>query len=255
MLIFEKMPAVMSEIGSISKDRTNPVQGYPFRGIDDIYQAFQGVLAKHCVFCTTNVLEMTREERTSRNGTTLLYTILKVQYTFHASDGSNVSCIVAGEAMDSGDKGVPKALSSAMKYCFLQTFCIPTAETKDTECETHEVTPKVKPVVVFEGQIDLNPTEPEPEKVFHTDEEMLSNAQLGRIHKEFIKLGYEEPEKDGDFTPHLTAERQRRLADTARMLKLDGRLETTKDLSKSLADILIKKLIEMNKVKKGNDNE
>lgn len=59
-----------------------------------------------------------------------------------------------GEAMDSGDKSCNKAMSAAQKYAFLQIFCIPTEEPKDTENETHSgVLPKKE-----------QPKQPEPAK-------------------------------------------------------------------------------------------
>ena len=84
-------------------------------------------------------------ERTYRNGTTLIYRVLKVQYTFHADDGSGVDVVTVGEGMDSGDKAANKAMSAAQKYAFLQTFCIPTEEQKDSEVDHYEVAPKNAP--------------------------------------------------------------------------------------------------------------
>lgn len=137
--IFAAMSQVMAEIGPISKARSNTMQNYKFRGIDDIYNAIQGPLSRHGVFCTPEVLEEKREERQTRDGKgVLIYTILKIRYTFHASDGSNVSAVVIGEAMDSSDKSANKAMSAAQKYAFLQIFNIPTEEEKDTEHSHHE---------------------------------------------------------------------------------------------------------------------
>jgi hypothetical protein len=48
--------------------------------------------------------------------------------------------------MDSGDKASNKAMSVAYKYAFMQIFCIPTEEEKDTEYKSPEVKPKDKPV-------------------------------------------------------------------------------------------------------------
>ena len=135
--IFKKIPLVMSDIGSISKNKINPQQGYKFRGIDDVYLAVNAALSKHGVFCAPTVLKMSREERQTKAGGTLLYTILDIKYTFYASDGSSFDCVTVGEAMDSGDKSCNKAMSAAQKYAFFQVFSIPTEEPKDTELETH----------------------------------------------------------------------------------------------------------------------
>lgn len=139
MEIFKKIPLVMAEIGAIGKDRKNAQQGYSFRGIDDIYNAVNSALAKHGVFCVPSVEDMKREDRQAKTGGNLNYTILTMKYTFYASDGSFVEVKTVGEAMDSSDKSCNKAMSAAQKYAFLQVFCIPTEEPKDTENETHEV--------------------------------------------------------------------------------------------------------------------
>ncbi len=145
--IFELIPLVMSEVGAIEKNRKNTQgSGYMFRGIDDVYEALQPVLHKHGVFFVPTVLESTREDRTSKAGGGLIYTVLKIKYTFFAKDGSHFETVVVGEAMDSGDKSANKAMSAGLKVACLQIFCIPTQETdKDTENHSPEVKPKGAP--------------------------------------------------------------------------------------------------------------
>lgn len=143
--IFSAIPKVMSEIGAIGKDRKNQMQGYNFRGIDDVYNTVQPALIKHGVFVLPEVIDQKREERTNTKGTTLLYTILTVRHRFVAADGSSVACVTVGEAMDSGDKSANKAMSAAMKYAIIETLCIPTEEDNDTENHTHHVAPKAAP--------------------------------------------------------------------------------------------------------------
>ena len=73
----------------------------------------------------------------------MTHAVLKVKYTFYASDGSNVSCLVIGEAMDSADKAASKAMSIAFKYACFQMLCIPTEDTApDPDAEYHEKAPK-----------------------------------------------------------------------------------------------------------------
>lgn len=142
-LIYGAMASIMKATGAISKDRKNQQgSGYMFRGIDDVYNSVHSILADNGVFCTPEVLETKREERTSNSGANLIYTMVKVKYTFWAQDGSSVTAITIGEGFDSGDKSSNKAMSGAQKYLFLQTFCIPTKEEKDSENETPEVAPR-----------------------------------------------------------------------------------------------------------------
>lgn len=141
MNIYESISACMKEIGAIGKDSKNITQGFMFRGIDAVMNAINPALVKNKIFIVPEVLEQTREERTNTKGTTLLYSIIKVKYTFYAEDGSSISATVIGEGMDTGDKATNKAMSIAFKYACFQVFCIPTEEMKDADYESHEVEP------------------------------------------------------------------------------------------------------------------
>ena len=140
--IFGLVGQAMREIGAIGKESRNQQQGFMYRGVDAVYNALNPVMSKLGLFMTPEVLEQTREERVNKNGTTLLYSILKMKYTLYAPDGSNVSCVVIGEGMDSGDKASNKAMSVAFKYACFELFCIPTEEMVDPDSEVHEVQPK-----------------------------------------------------------------------------------------------------------------
>lgn len=126
----------MSEGYAITKDKRNQTQGFMYRGIDDVMNTFQPLLAKHHVFVVPEVIEQQRMERTTGKDRTLLYAILKMRYTFYAEDGSSISAVVIGEGMDSGDKASNKAMSVAMKYAMFQVFCIPTEEMADPDADT-----------------------------------------------------------------------------------------------------------------------
>lgn len=142
--IYRVIPKIMAEVGAIEKGRNNKQQDYRFRGIDDVYFALQPLLAKHGVFYAPRVTKESRTEKSSRNGGTLFYTILTMDFTFYAVDGSSFVCTTVGEAMDSGDKSTNKAMSAALKYALLQVFCIPTEEPKDSENDSPEVSNGVR---------------------------------------------------------------------------------------------------------------
>ncbi len=140
--IYEAIAGAMGEIKAVGKNQKNEKQGYSYRGIDDIANEMHSILSKHKIFITPDILEHIREERETLKGTNLIYSIIKVKYTFWTVDGSSVSCTVIGEGMDSGDKATNKALATAYKYALTQIFCIPTAEAKDSETDSPEI--KVK---------------------------------------------------------------------------------------------------------------
>lgn len=137
--IYKAISDIMNEIGVVGKTSKNTQQGFMYRGIDSVMNAINPALVKHKVFIVPEVLEQIREERQSSRGGTLLYSICKMKYTFYADDGSNISAVVIGEGMDSGDKATNKAMSIAFKYACFQVFCIPTEEMIDPDAECHNV--------------------------------------------------------------------------------------------------------------------
>lgn len=140
MNIYQSITQIMKEVPAIGKEQTNKQQGFKFRGIDDVMNALQPLLAKNKVFIVPEILEQTREERTTKTGSNLIYSICKIKYKFYAEDGSFIEAITIGEGMDSGDKATNKAMAIAMKYALFQVFCIPTEEMKDPDGETPEPT-------------------------------------------------------------------------------------------------------------------
>lgn len=164
MNIYEAITAIMNEGYAISKAKKNAQQGFMYRGIDDVMNTFQPLMAKNHIFVVPEVLEHTREERTTGKGATLLYSILRVKYTFFADDGTSVSAVVIGEGMDSGDKASNKAMAVAMKYAMFQTFCIPTEDMTDPDGETPPPsTPKAqtpKPALEPPTEPDVTPAPP-----------------------------------------------------------------------------------------------
>ena len=145
--IYSLIGQAMRKIGAIGKDSVNTQQKYRFRGIDAVYNALNPVMSELGLFICPEILDHRREERETQNvyngevkKTILKYSILTIKYTIYAPDGSNVSCVVVGEGMDSGDKASNKAMSVGLKYACFQLFMIPTEEMIDPDAETHEVT-------------------------------------------------------------------------------------------------------------------
>lgn len=137
--IYQSIISAMAEIEPIAKGRKNQQQGFIYRGIDEIMNELQPILKNNGMFVVPEVLQMLREEKQTKSGGTLLYSVLTMKYTFYAADGSSVSAVVIGEGMDSGDKASNKAMAVAMKYALLQVFCIPTDDAKDPDAESHLV--------------------------------------------------------------------------------------------------------------------
>jgi ERF superfamily len=185
--IYGQISKVMAGVSAIGRDRTNTQQNYKFRGIDDVYNALNHVLAEHCVFTVPTVLEERTEDRPSRSGGALIYRVLKIQYRFYADDGSFVESVVIGEGMDSGDKASNKAMAVAHKYALLQVFAIPTEEPKDPENESPQVADK-KPASSSQRKYQRRQVTPPAEPVTVSLITPKVKRQLNEAYKAFDTL-------------------------------------------------------------------
>lgn len=136
--IYAAMVAVMADIEPIGKAQENREQHFRYRGIDDVYNMLQPLMAKHGVFMTINVRDRAVTERSTKAGNAMQCVALTVDYAFFHTDGSFVECTVIGEGRDTADKATNKAMAAAHKYALLQTFCIPTDGQDDPDRETPE---------------------------------------------------------------------------------------------------------------------
>lgn len=146
-LIFAAMLAVKAQANKdgIAKDRTSSAEGkYKYRGVDDALDYFAGTLATYKIGWLPAYSDVVRETKKTKNGEGLI-TTLKGTFTFFAEDGSQVVCgPFCGEAFDSMDKSMSKAMSVALRNCLLQTFVVPLGPGHDPE-ESEEDEPSDPP--------------------------------------------------------------------------------------------------------------
>lgn len=139
-LIYEKMAKILQETKAISKSEKNQQQGFKFRGIDNVMNELHESFSKNEVFVLQEVIDFTTNDRPTKSGGVNTFTRARIKFKYITIDGSFVETINVGEAMDSGDKGMNKAMSIALKYSLLQMFLIPTEEQKDPDSQTPEDT-------------------------------------------------------------------------------------------------------------------
>jgi hypothetical protein len=147
--VYKAINCVQAELATtgIGKDRKNEQQGYKFRGIDDVYNAVSGLLAKNGLCILPRCTERACVERTTAKGNAIFYVTVRAEFDFvAATDGSKHTVVTYGEAMDTADKATNKAMSAAYKYALMQAFAIPTEGDNDADSTTHEV----KPTTVLE---------------------------------------------------------------------------------------------------------
>ena len=168
----------MRDVGIVGKNNFNQIQKYKFRSIDDVMNALNPAMVKNHVFVSPTILDQKRSERETTKGGVLIYSVVTVRYTFYTDDGSSVEATVVGEAMDSGDKSMNKAMSAAFKYACFQVFCIPTEEMHDSEEQSDEL----------KNQEMINNTD----KSMIPTQGNISKEHIEKIKTEMIRTGINE---------------------------------------------------------------
>lgn len=181
-LIFEQIPKIMKDIKPIGKDQYNQQQKFNFRGIDDIYNHCQSVLADHEVFTVPEIVARERTEVVSRSGTRMFHCVNQYKFHFYAKDGSSIAAYADGEAMDTGDKASNKCAAIAHKYALLQVFCIPTADLQDPDSESPELARKSETPVNRVQQNNSPVNRVQQNKTFPDAKNTISEAQARRLY-------------------------------------------------------------------------
>jgi len=133
----------------IPKTHTNIRDQYQYRSIDDVLNRLGPLLAKHRLCVLPRVLKhRTRECAGEQDAMLVSVRLLAAFDLVSARDGSCHTVQGWGEALDGGDKGTAKAMSSAYKSAMLQAFCIPVA-CDDADAASHRR--KVREVEPVEG--------------------------------------------------------------------------------------------------------
>lgn len=134
--IYERIVGIMSELHYIAKGSKTVNGQYRFVSHDQVTAKVHPLLVKYGVVVIPTVEEMTQEG----NKTTVK---LNVCFTC-AEDPANYSFTTDfyGQGIDSGDKGIGKAISYAYKYALLKTFCLETGDDPDNDANAVYEAPK-----------------------------------------------------------------------------------------------------------------
>lgn len=138
MTIYEALSQVMEAVQTVRKNERNDQQGFNFRGIDAVVNAVGPALRNAGVVVSPDVREYKYGSvEIGRNRTPMAHVQLIASFTFYAQDGTSLTATAPGEAMDSGDKATPKAMSVAYRTALLQALCIPTDD-PDPDSQVYE---------------------------------------------------------------------------------------------------------------------
>lgn len=143
--VFEAWSKVMEEVQSISKDSRNSQQNFNFRGIDAVMNAVGPALRKYGVTVVPTAISEESERYTTvprgnNAGTPMINRVVNVAYAVIGPRGDSFHGGAFGEAADSGDKSMSKAMSVAYRTFLLQALTIPTDD-PDPDSESHDRAP------------------------------------------------------------------------------------------------------------------
>lgn len=142
MTVFEAIANVMADVRAVGKADFNDEGRFRFRGIDAIVNAVGPALRVHGVVVVPKVKDVTyRTVELGEHRHKAPHVSVLVRYRWFGPDGDHVDCTVAGEAFDSGDKAVAKAMSVAWRIALLQTLTLPTDD-PDPDAALYVRTPR-----------------------------------------------------------------------------------------------------------------
>lgn len=123
--LYLKMAAVMGHLERVPKRGKNEHFGYEYVTDSDVLDAVRKAMAlEHLAFFVSVDDVVTEGKRTT----------VQLSITFADGDtGIAYAIHWPGEALDSQDKGITKAITSGVKYCLLKTFLMSTGDEDDPD--------------------------------------------------------------------------------------------------------------------------
>jgi hypothetical protein len=131
--IYQRINKVMSEVTTIKKEDKKVNNQYTFVSHDEVAKVMHDALCKHGIVMVPTVQKFTQDG----NRTEIMMDIRFVNIDV-PEDCFMVS--FPGYGIDSQDKGIGKAISYAVKYALLKTFCLETSD--DVEKDNIDYKPK-----------------------------------------------------------------------------------------------------------------
>lgn len=140
-----KIAAASAKIGVIEKEKQGSVN-YMFQTWDTILPVLKNACSDVGIWIVPRVREATAKDVQFKNGVGTAWHVEVSLTVVDTETNEEMTVGWYGEAADTGDKGLQKAVTSAYKYCALKLFMIPSKEVEDNDGTTVERAPsKGKP--------------------------------------------------------------------------------------------------------------
>ncbi len=173
--LMQRLSGIMKDVKAVNKEDKKVNNQYKFVSHDAVVRVLHDPLVKHGVMMIPDVVELKQDGNR---------TIAMVHVKFVNIDDPKDMIVTTywGYGIDSQDKGVGKAISYAVKYCLLKTFCLETGD--DVERDNMDY----KADASKGAQKDMEPQgklSEEQLQVIYTYHDRLIDKVMARLRKSF----------------------------------------------------------------------
>jgi hypothetical protein len=143
--IYAKLLEAAREMEPIAKTGRNSEEGYDYAEIGPIVTAARQALLSRGVVILPSVVKVWTVQPAHAGKGLRPVTHVKMAYTLYDTESAEfTTCYSAGQGADSGDKGVPKAMTSALKYLLIQLLLIPIGYDPEADASTDREVKRAK---------------------------------------------------------------------------------------------------------------
>ena len=155
--IYQRIHNVMKEVTTIKKEDKKINGQYTFVSHDEVTRVMHDAFVKHGIVMIPNVVDFVENSytdtamkwddklnRKTEQTVLICKTSVKIDISFiNIDDPSDKICVqFPGMGIDNQDKGIGKAISYAVKYALLKTFCLETSDDVEKDSISYKPSPK-----------------------------------------------------------------------------------------------------------------
>jgi len=192
--IYQRINAIMQEIGYIQKDKKNSFMKFNYVSHDAVVSAMRPYWTKHGITVVFDVADHSvRDIQDEKGNNKGLMTSVVAEVTFINVDNPEDKIVVhtIGQGIDKNDLGPGKAMSYAYKYALLKTFALETGDDPENDGTDYKPNggakkPEAKPKPQPEAQA---PTTPDPDSEVNAELNKLAVELFGDVNQARREVG------------------------------------------------------------------
>jgi len=158
MNLFQRLHAIMSEVGMVSKDGDNSFHKYKYASEAAYLKAIRPLLIKYRVQVVPSV---GGPVVTPADNSELVHVVMRFTFVNIDNPDDQLTTSIPASGGDKGDKAIYKALTGAKKYLFSLTFMTETGDDAEANANDYEQQkPKTEKKSLLKGakKTSFNPT-------------------------------------------------------------------------------------------------